>query len=64
MSQGVFFGGMLLLNYFEPSASAEFYITTGVTRSYLVAELRQYSANDSALSLSGSSLFFGLRFEF
>lgn len=61
---GPFFGAMLLLNVFEPSSAAEMYIDTGISRSYLVAELKNLSGAGGGVTVSGSSLYFGLRFEF
>ncbi|MGK5083924.1 hypothetical protein WDW37_11540 [Bdellovibrionota bacterium FG-1] len=63
MATGPSFGGMLLLNWLEPSAAAESYVENGISRSYLLAELRSLSGTDANLSLSGMSLFFGLRLE-
>lgn len=58
------FGAYILLNVFEPSAAHEMYMNTGITRSYLVAELRQMTGEDENAALSSSSYYFGLRFEF
>lgn len=63
MTQGPFFGGMFLLNIIEPSSAAEFYINTGVSRSYLVAEVRTISGSDNNINFSGATYFFGLRLE-
>ena len=63
MATGPTFGGMFLLNWLEPSAAAEIYVDNGVSRSYLLAEARILSGTDTNLSLSGTSLFFGLRLE-
>ncbi len=63
INSGAFFGGMLLLNTFEPSAAAEFYVNYGVLRSYLFVEYKMISAASEDLTASGNSLFFGLRIE-
>lgn len=62
-AKGVFFGGSLLLNWFEPRAAAAFFSNHGVTRSYLFGELRGLEATGVHFSLSGTSLFFGVRIE-
>lgn len=64
LTHGWVAGAGLLLNIFEPSAAANFYARSGISRSYLVAELRNMTSNDPVLSFSGRSLFFGLRMEF
>lgn len=63
ISHGVVFGGMLLLNLFDKSSAADFYAIHGVVRSYAVAELRTFSGSGSGLSLSGRSVYFGVRCE-
>ncbi len=55
---------MLLLNFMEPSSAAEMYYSHGVSRSYLVAEMRNLAGTDANVTVSGSSYFFGLRLEF
>jgi hypothetical protein len=62
--QGPVYGLMILLNFFEPDAAAEFYIRQGVSRTYLVAEAKSLTGSDSSISISGRTYFFGLRFEF
>lgn len=64
LAKGPFFGGMFLLNVVEPSSAAEMFVNFEIARSYLVAEYRMLSGTDSDLSLSGSSIFVGLRLEF
>jgi hypothetical protein len=61
---GPFFGAMLLLNPFEPSAAGDSWVDSGISRTYIVAELRSRSGTDANVSFSGSSVFLGLRFEF
>lgn len=61
---GPFFGAMILLNFFEPSAASELFIEQGISRSYLLAEYKQMSGGDGTISVSGGSYFFGLRLEF
>jgi hypothetical protein len=62
--KGPVFGGMLLLNIFEPSSASEFYIDQGVSRSYLVGEYKNLAGSDGVVTVAGASIFFGLRFEF
>jgi hypothetical protein len=64
ITKGAFFGGMLLLNIFDPGTTAQFFLNYKVTKSYLLAELHTYSGGDSNITVSGRSVFFGLRFEF
>jgi hypothetical protein len=64
LATGPFFGAQLLLNFLEPSAASENYIANGISRTYLLAELRSLSGTDDPITLTGSSLFFGLRFEY
>jgi hypothetical protein len=61
---GPSFGGMILLNFLEPSSAAELYISDGISRSYLVGEYKILEGNGGKISVSGGSVFFGLRFEF
>ena len=61
---GPFFGGMLLLNVLDPSTAAEFYVDSGVSRSYLVAELRTSTGHDDNISIDGRSFYLGVRVEF
>jgi|GEM_PF-971707 len=61
---GAFFGLMLLLNPFEPDAAGEAYVASGISRSYLVAELRSASGQDANVTLASSSLSLGFRVEF
>ncbi|MEK6704643.1 MAG: hypothetical protein AABZ06_02545 [Bdellovibrionota bacterium] len=63
MAQGPFFGIYVLLNILDPSGAAEFYVNTGILRSYLVAELRNITGGNDVVSITGQSLFFGLRLE-
>ncbi len=63
-AQGPFFGAMLLMNFLEPDAAADAFIEHGISRTYLIAELRSLTGSDATVSLAGRSLFFGLRFEF
>jgi hypothetical protein len=62
--QGPVFGAWILLNMFEPSSAAQLYVDYKISRSYLVAEMRLLSGSDVNLSITGSSLYFGLRFEY
>ena len=63
-ANGAFFGGMILLSAFDEGSAAELYANMGISRVYLLAESRSFDASDASLTLSGSSYFFGLRFEF
>ncbi len=65
LAQGPFAGAFILLNPLEPSAAGEFYATTGVKRTYLVAEarLRTGSATGSGPTVGETAWFFGLRSE-
>lgn len=58
-----FFGGMLLLNIFEPSQAGEFYSAHGVLRSYLFGEMKMLSGNSADVSFSGTALYSGIRLE-
>ncbi len=64
LTQGPVVGGMIFLNFFDRSGAADFYVNQGVLRSYLVGELRLLSGSDSNITISGNSLFAGVRFEF
>lgn len=62
--QGPFIGGWFLLNILEPSSATLLYTDHGISRSYLVAELRLSGGKDDVVRFSGNSLFFGLRIEY
>jgi hypothetical protein len=62
--KGPTFGLWFLLNILDTTSAANFYNEGGVSRSYLIAELRQMSASDPQITVSGSSFYFGLRVEF
>jgi hypothetical protein len=62
--QGPVFGAWLLLNWFEPSAAADMFVNNGVSRSYLVAEMRMLQGADINVDVPGEALFFGLRIEY
>lgn len=64
LARGPVLGGMVLLNFMDPGAAAEFYVNHGVTRSYAVAEYRSNEGTDGTVTLAGRTLFFGLRFEY
>lgn len=64
LSQGPSFGLWLYLNFLEPSSANHAYMDGGIKRTYAVVELRNMSGKDSNISFSGSSIYFGLRFEF
>jgi hypothetical protein len=62
--QGPIFGAYLLLNWLEPSAAADMFTNNGISRSYLVGELRMLSGSDVNVDVPGKSVFFGLRVEY
>jgi hypothetical protein len=62
--KGSILGVALLLNWMDPDAAAEFYVSYGVARTYLVAEIHDVAGEDDRFLFSGTSSFFGLRFEF
>jgi hypothetical protein len=67
IASGPFFGAWLLMNFFDEGDAAQMYVNNGISRTYVVAELHEQtltSTQDSNVSASGQSLFFGLRFEF
>jgi hypothetical protein len=57
-------GLWFLLNILEPTSAAQMYLSSGILRSYLVAEYRMLTGNDSNIALSGGSYYGGFRFEF
>ncbi len=63
-STGMTFGGMLLLNWMEPSSAHSLWSETGIKRSYLVGEVKTMTAGEPALSVDGSAIYFGLRVEY
>lgn len=64
VAKGPFFGALFLLNFVDSETAAEFYVNSGVLRSYLVAEIKTLVGSDSLIQLSGRSYHFGIRFEF
>ena len=62
--QGPVFGAWIFLNMFEPSSAAQLYIDYKISRCYAIAEMRFLTGSDANISISGSSLYFGLRFEY
>lgn len=63
-STGLTFGGMLLLNWMEPSSAHSLWSETGIKRSYLVGEVKTMTAGEPVLSVTGSAIYFGLRLEY
>jgi hypothetical protein len=64
---GPSFGAMLLLNALDPferDAGGSFYSNFGIKRTYLLAEGRTMAGSDAKLSVSGNSLYFGIRLEY
>lgn len=57
-------GLWVLLNFLESNSASYMYINNGVTRTYLIAEYRMMTGEDSNLTIHGGSYYFGLRFEF
>lgn len=57
-------GLWLLLNMLEPDTAAQFYINSGVVRSYVTLEYRILTGSGTGISVSGGSFYFGLRCEF
>lgn len=59
-----FSGGLwIYLNPWEPTAAADMETDAGISRTYLTAEARMLSGENTDLAISGASYFFGLRFE-
>ena len=52
-----------LLNFIDRPGAAYFYSNSGVLRSYLVGEVRMLSGDAAGISVSGSSIFAGIRIE-
>ncbi len=63
-STGPTFGGMLLLNWMEPSSAHNLFSDYGIRRSYLVGEAKLLTTDNAALTTVGTALFFGLRMEY
>jgi hypothetical protein len=64
-SSGPVFGGMLLLNWMEPSAAYNLFADSGIRRSYLVGEVKNLQSSDiDVLSSDGIAIYFGLRLEY
>ncbi|MEO7162124.1 MAG: hypothetical protein ABI041_04325, partial [Bdellovibrionia bacterium] len=61
-AQGPVYGLWLLLNQFDRSAAADFYIDAGVARTYLVFEAKNLVGAEG-VSFNGLSYFAGLRME-
>ncbi len=64
MASGPTFGALIYLNWIEPSAAHNFWAESGVKRSYLVAEMKNLSAEEPILSSEGTALYFGVRMEY
>jgi hypothetical protein len=63
-AKGPYLGAQFLLNFLDQETAAEFYVNSGVLRSYLVAEIKTLQGSDDLVQLVGSSYYFGIRFEF
>jgi hypothetical protein len=64
ISSGPTAGLWFLLNFLEPQSASQFYINSGVLRSYLILEYRNMRGSDANVSFSGGSYYFGVRCEF
>lgn len=64
MASGLTFGALIYLNWIEPSAAHTFWAETGIKRSYLIAEMKQLTAEEPLLSTDGTALYFGIRMEY
>lgn len=62
--QGPFVGLWLMLNVLDPRSASNFFSERGVSKTYLVSELRFTKGSNDDVTLEGSTYFFGLRFEF
>lgn len=56
-------GLWFLLNTLDPSSAANFYADTRILRSYITLEYKTLVGSDDLISMSGGSVYFGLRFE-
>jgi|GEM_PF-2332676 len=65
IAQGPFAGLMILLNPLEPSVAGEAYATSGIKRTYFVAEsrLRNGSAGSNGPRIAETAWFWGIRSE-
>lgn len=63
-STGPTFGGLLLLNWMEPSSAHNLYSDYGIKRTYLVGEAKLLKAGEPVLSVEGTAIYFGLRMEY
>ncbi len=63
--KGPVLGLWMLLNVLESTAAAQMYMSTGISRSYLVLEWRNLHGESPDLAIiDGGSYYLGLRFEF
>jgi len=63
-TQGPTFGGMLLLNWMEPSSAHNLFSEYGIKRSYLVGEAKLLAADNALFDTEGTAIYFGLRMEY
>lgn len=61
--EGPVLGLQFLLNTLDSRRADEFYDTTGISHTYLVAEARDLTGTNGTITASGLSWYFGLRFE-
>lgn len=61
---GPTFGGMLLLNWMEPSSAHNLFSEWGIRRTYLVGEAKLLKADDALFSVDGTAIYFGMRMEY
>jgi hypothetical protein len=56
-------GLSVLLNRLDETAALDLYRNTGISRLYLVAELKNLQGSDDNVAIAGNSFFFGIRCE-
>lgn len=61
---GPTFGGMLLLNWMEPSSAHNLFAEYGIKRTYLVGEAKLLKADNALFSVDGTAVYFGMRMEY
>jgi len=62
-AKGPVLGAYLLLNSFDSEAAADFYVNSGITRSYLIAEYRNLTGSSDQLNATKGTVYVGLRLE-
>jgi hypothetical protein len=56
-------GLSILLNRLDETAASDLYRNTGISRLYLVTELKNLQGSDDNVAIAGNSFFFGIRCE-